>query len=66
MTKAAHPKDAVLEILMKLQGRIADVRNTQVDTRRDIRDLKISNSRILSMISEMTRVEAHGRQDATP
>lgn len=58
MSRAAHPKDAVLEILKKLQGSIADVRNTQVDMRRDIRDLKTSNARILSMIGEMVKVEA--------
>jgi septal ring factor EnvC (AmiA/AmiB activator) len=58
MSKAAHPKDAVLEILKKLQGSIADVRNTQVDMRRDIRDLKTSNARILSMIGEMVKAEA--------
>jgi hypothetical protein len=58
MSRAAHPKDAVLEILKKLQGSIADVRNTQVDIRRDVRDLKTSNARILSMIGEMVKVEA--------
>ncbi len=59
MSKAPHPKDAVLEILKKLQSGLADVRNTQVDMRRDIRDLKTSNARILSMIGEMVKAEAN-------
>jgi hypothetical protein len=66
MSRAAHPKDAVLEILKKLQGSIADVRNTQVDMRRDIRDLKTSAIRILSMIGEMVKAEAPGTQGAAP
>lgn len=61
MSKAAHPKDAVLEILKKIQGSLADVRNAQVDMRRDIRDLKSSNARILGMTGEM--VKAHANVD---
>jgi hypothetical protein len=61
MGKAAPTKDAVLEILKKIQGSLADVRNAQVDMRRDIRDLKSSNARILGMIGEM--VKAHASVD---
>ena len=60
MSKTA-PKDAVLEMLKKIQGSLADVRNAQVDMRRDIRDLKSSNVRILGMIGEM--VKAHASVD---
>ena len=37
------------------------MRNMQVDMRRDIRDLKASNARILGMIGEM--VKAHASVD---
>jgi BMFP domain-containing protein YqiC len=61
MSKAATPKDTVLEILKKIQASQADMRNALVDIRRDIRELKASNSRILTMIGEM--VKAHGSVD---
>ncbi len=54
MSKSAHAKDAVLEILKKIQGSLADLRNGQADMRRDIRDLKSSNARILGMIGAIT------------
>jgi chromosome segregation ATPase len=54
-------RDAVPDILKKIQGSLADVRNMQVDMRRDIRDLKASNARILGMIGEM--VKAHASVD---
>lgn len=38
MSKAAPTKHAVLGILKKIQGSLADVRNAQVDIRRDIRE----------------------------
>jgi predicted nuclease with TOPRIM domain len=53
--------DAVLEILKKIQGSLAALRNGQADMRRDIRDLKSSNARILGMIGEM--VKAHATVD---
>ncbi len=58
MSKAAPTKDAVLEILKKIQGSLTDVRNAQVDMRRDIRELKSSNARMLGMIGEMVRAHA--------
>ena len=61
MSKVAHPKDAVLEILKKIQESLANVRSAQVDMRRDIRDLKSSNARILGMTGEM--VKAHATVD---
>jgi hypothetical protein len=57
MNKSAS-KDAVLEILKKIQGSLADMRNAQVDTRRDVRELKSSNARILGMIGEMVKGHA--------
>jgi hypothetical protein len=54
MSKSAHAKDAVLEILKKIQGSLADLRNGQVDMRRDIHDLKSSNARTLGMIGAIT------------
>jgi hypothetical protein len=50
-----------LEILKKIQRSLADVRNAQFDMRRDIRELKSSNARILGMIGEM--VKAHASVD---
>ena len=61
MSKAAPTRDAVLEILKKIQGSLADMRNAQVDIRRDVRELKSSNARILGMIGEM--VKAHTSVD---
>jgi hypothetical protein len=60
MGKIAHPKDAVLEILKRLQASIADVRNTQVEMRCDIRDLITNNVRILSMIADTVKAKANG------
>jgi hypothetical protein len=45
--------DAVLEILKKIQGSLADLRNGQADMRRDIRDLTSSNARILGIIADL-------------
>jgi hypothetical protein len=66
MRKVAYPKDAMLEILKRLQDTIADVRNTQVDMRRDVRDLKTSNARILSMIGGSIKAEPNGQRGSTP
>jgi hypothetical protein len=51
-------KDALLEILKKIQGSMADVRNAQVDTPRDMRDIKSSDVRILGMIGELVKAKS--------
>jgi predicted nuclease with TOPRIM domain len=58
MSKAAPPKDAVPKILQKIQDSLADMRNMQVDMRRDIRELKASNARILGMLGEVVKASA--------
>jgi hypothetical protein len=56
----------VLEILKRFRGSIADVRNTQVDMRRDVRDLKTNNVRILSLIGDAVKAKANGARGSTP
>jgi hypothetical protein len=52
------PRDAVLDILKKIQGSQADMRNMLVDVRRDVRELKSSNARLLGLIGEMVKGHA--------
>jgi chromosome segregation ATPase len=58
MSKAASTRDAVPKILQKVQDSLADVRNMQVDMRRDIRELKASSARILGMLGEVVKGSA--------
>lgn len=48
----------IFDNLKKVQAGIADLRNGQVDMRRDIRDVKASNAMILGMMGEMVKAAA--------
>jgi hypothetical protein len=63
MSKAAPTKDAVLEILKKIQGSLADVRNAQVDIRRDIRSMKDEIVSLRTIMGEFIKTDARRETD---
>ncbi len=62
MSKSA-PKDAVLEILKKIQGSLADVRNAQADMRRDIRSMKDEIVSLRAIMGEFIKTDARRETD---
>jgi hypothetical protein len=63
MSKATPTKDAVLEILKKIQAGLADVRNAQVDMRRDIRSMKDEIVSLRTIMGEFIKTDARREGD---
>ena len=57
------PKDAVLHILKKIQGSLTDLRNAQVDTRRDIRTMKDELVSLRTIMGEFIKADARREGD---
>jgi predicted nuclease with TOPRIM domain len=64
MTEApAPPTDIVLEHLKKIQAGIAQLRNDNVDTRRDIRAMKDELVSVRSIMGEFMKTDARREGD---